>query len=32
VDNIKMDLSEVYCEDINWDEMLKDRVRWRLWY
>ena len=28
-DNIKMNLQEVGCEDINWTELAQDRDRWR---
>ena len=27
--NIKMDLQEVGCEDMNWIELAQDRDRWR---
>jgi len=28
-DNIKMNLQEVECEDMEWIELAPDRVRWR---
>jgi hypothetical protein len=28
-DNIKMDLQELECKDVNWTEMAQDRDRWR---
>ena len=28
-DNIKMELQEVRCEDMDWMELAKDRDRWR---
>ena len=28
-DNIKMDLQEVGCEDVDWIELSQDRDRWR---
>ena len=28
-DNIKMDIQEVGCEDIDWIELTQDRDRWR---
>jgi hypothetical protein len=28
-DNIKMDLQEVVCEDMDWIELAQDRGRWR---
>jgi hypothetical protein len=27
-DNIKMDLQEVGCEDVDWIELAQDRERW----
>jgi hypothetical protein len=29
VDNIRMDLGEVGCSDVNWIGLAKDRCRWR---
>jgi hypothetical protein len=28
-DNIKMDLSEIVCENVDWLHMAKDRAQWR---
>ena len=28
-DNIKMDIQEVGCEDMDWIDMAQDRDRWR---
>jgi hypothetical protein len=28
-DNIKLDIEEVGCGDMNWTEMAQDRYRWR---
>jgi len=28
-DNIKMDLQEVGCRDMDWIELAQDRIRWR---
>ena len=28
-DNIKMDLQEVGCEDMDWTDVAQDRDRWR---
>ena len=29
VDNIKMDLQKLGCEDVDWIELAQDRDRWR---
>jgi len=28
-DNIKMDPKEVGCDDVEWTQMVQDRVQWR---
>jgi len=29
-DNIKMNCTEIWCEDVYWDQLAQDEVHWRI--